>query len=107
MPTKRTIADDNSHLSDDALRRRAYELWEADGRPEGRSDHYWHLASAEARQRFVEKTADAVARIAKGRNPHDPPPALKAKLKAKPKSDEAKPAKKADTKPRAAVQKGP
>ena len=25
------------------IRERAYQLWQADG-PEGKSDHYWHLA---------------------------------------------------------------
>jgi hypothetical protein len=26
------------------IRHRAYLLWEADGRPEGRDDEYWHRA---------------------------------------------------------------
>jgi Protein of unknown function (DUF2934) len=29
---------------EDAIRRRAYALWEADGRPHGRDDEYWHRA---------------------------------------------------------------
>lgn len=29
-----------------AIRHRAYLLWEADGRPEGRAEHYWQLAQA-------------------------------------------------------------
>ncbi len=29
------------------VRRRAYELWECAGRPEGRSDAFWHAARAE------------------------------------------------------------
>lgn len=29
---------------DEQIRTRAYELWEADGRPEGRADDYWHRA---------------------------------------------------------------
>lgn len=37
----------DSALSEDAIRYRAYLLWEADGRPEGRSEHYWHLASSQ------------------------------------------------------------
>ncbi len=41
MPTKFKTDD----LSDDAIRQRAYLLWEADGRPDGRADHYWWLAS--------------------------------------------------------------
>jgi Protein of unknown function (DUF2934) len=26
------------------IREKAYELWEADGSPQGRSDEYWHRA---------------------------------------------------------------
>lgn len=26
------------------IREKAYELWQADGAPEGKSDHYWHRA---------------------------------------------------------------
>lgn len=32
---------------EDAIRRRAYELWEQAGRPEGRSDEFWHAARDE------------------------------------------------------------
>lgn len=35
-------------VSEDAIRTRAYLLWEADGRPFGRDAHYWGLALAEA-----------------------------------------------------------
>jgi hypothetical protein len=30
-----------------AIAKRAYELWEADGRPHGRSDEYWIQAERE------------------------------------------------------------
>jgi hypothetical protein len=26
------------------IRERAYQLWEADGAPEGKAEHYWHRA---------------------------------------------------------------
>lgn len=32
---------------EDAIRRRAYELWEAEGRPEGRTDEFWYRAEEE------------------------------------------------------------
>jgi hypothetical protein len=32
---------------EEAIRRRAYELWEHAGSPEGRSDDFWHMARAE------------------------------------------------------------
>ena len=32
---------------EEAIRRRAYELWEHAGKPEGRSEEFWHAARAE------------------------------------------------------------
>jgi hypothetical protein len=32
---------------EEAIRRRAYELWEHAGRPDGRSDEFWHAARLE------------------------------------------------------------
>ena len=32
---------------EDQMRRRAYELWEADGRPHGQDQQYWFRAMAE------------------------------------------------------------
>lgn len=34
--------------TDAAIRARAYHLWETDGRPDGRAEHYWHMAKSEA-----------------------------------------------------------
>ena len=36
-------------VSEDQIRQKAYELWEADGRPEGRDEDYW-FRSAHALQ---------------------------------------------------------
>jgi hypothetical protein len=44
MPSKSTTT---SPISDDAVRTRAYLMWEADGRPWGRDEHYWKLALSE------------------------------------------------------------
>jgi hypothetical protein len=44
MPEK---AMTTAAVSEDAVRTRAYLMWEADGRPFGRDDHYWGLATAE------------------------------------------------------------
>jgi hypothetical protein len=44
MPEK---AMTTAAVSEDAVRTRAYLMWEADGRPFGRDDHYWSLATAE------------------------------------------------------------
>src|SRR5262245_16095472 len=44
--------EDRADVTDeDAIRRRAYALWEADGRPDGRNDEYWHRAESELRGR--------------------------------------------------------
>lgn len=59
MPTKATDTTPVT-VSEDAIRQRAYFLWEADGRPDGRGDHYWHLATEEA-QRAATKPVKAAA----------------------------------------------
>ena len=82
MPDKSDAPDTAAHLTDDALRQRAYQLWEADGRPEGRGDHYWHLAHDEAHRMMVEDTATRTAKITKGKNPLEMPPEVKAGQKA-------------------------
>ena len=41
MPSKSTTTP-----TDDAVRNRAYLMWEADGRPDGFAEHYWGAASA-------------------------------------------------------------
>ncbi|WP_428028999.1 DUF2934 domain-containing protein [Ancylobacter sp.] len=40
-------------MSEEDIRARAHRLWEADGRPDGHSDHYWFRA----RQMLVEEGA--------------------------------------------------
>ncbi|OEO30016.1 hypothetical protein VW23_023290 [Devosia insulae DS-56] len=111
MPAKSKPADSAAMVSEDAVRQRAYYLWEADGRPEGKHDHYWTLAHQEATKAFAEATANGVAKAGKGKSPGAIPAAVKSKppKEAKPvkvkaaKAAEAKPTKKAATKPRAAV----
>lgn len=77
MPSKSIAA---SVPSEDAIRTRAYLLWEADGRPFGRDDHYWGLA-------LSEMTAPAKRAAASIR------PVAEKKAKAKPPAKAAKPAK--------------
>jgi hypothetical protein len=36
--------DDSDEAAQHRIRERAYHLWEADGRPEGRADEYWERA---------------------------------------------------------------
>lgn len=96
-------------INEDAIRQRAYYLWEADGRPDGKHDHYWAKAHHEATKALAKMTANGVAKATKGKNPSAIPAAVKSAKPAKPvklkAAAEAKPAKKADTKPRAAVPK--
>jgi Protein of unknown function (DUF2934) len=42
---------------EEAIRRRAYELWEQAGMPDGRSDEFWHAARLEldAKETIEEK----------------------------------------------------
>ena len=37
-------------MNDDKIRQRAHQLWEEQGRPEGKQDEHWHQASLEAAQ---------------------------------------------------------
>ena len=82
--------------SEDAIRQRAYLMWEADGKPDGMSDHYWHRASEQPDESARSKVKATVAKAAaalKGANPAETKPskALKAKAAAsKPKAAAAK-----------------
>ena len=116
VPNKSKPADSGSTaalVSEDAIRQRAYFLWEADGRPDGAHDHYWNRAHAEATEAFVAATSNGVAKATKGKTANAAPAAVKATKAtkdkvakaSKPKAvkvAEAKPVKKA-SKPRAAV----
>lgn len=109
MPAKSKPSDSTASVSEDAIRQRAYYLWEADGRPDGKHDHYWAQAHEEATKAYVKATANGVAKATKGKNPSAMPAAVKSAKppkEAKPvkaKAVDSKPAKKAATKPRAAV----
>ena len=35
--------------SEEEIRKRAHQLWEKNGKPEGREDEFWHLAEHELR----------------------------------------------------------
>jgi hypothetical protein len=41
------MATDNDEDRNQRIQRRAYELWEAAGRPEGQDDHFWYMAERE------------------------------------------------------------
>jgi hypothetical protein len=46
---------------EEAIRRRAYELWEHAGMPEGRSDEFWHAARLElGANETMEEKIDAL-----------------------------------------------
>jgi hypothetical protein len=47
---------------EDRIRRRAYHLWEEAGRPEGRSDEFWHAARAEIAEEEALEAAPAIPR---------------------------------------------
>ncbi|MDX6767104.1 MAG: DUF2934 domain-containing protein [Candidatus Methylacidiphilales bacterium] len=94
MPTKAKAS--SVPLSDDAIRHRAYLLWEADGRPDGQAEHYWMKASEPApdvaakpkAKATAKKTAEALKSArprGKAVSPAEPAPLkLVAKAKATP-----------------------
>jgi hypothetical protein len=57
MPANQTTTP----LSEDAVRTRAYLMWEADGRPFGQAEHYWHLALSEINAGGTAKPRRAAA----------------------------------------------
>lgn len=88
MPTK---AKSTTPISEDAIRHRAYLLWEADGRPEGMADHYWIKASQPAPDVSVKQKVKAVAAktaaalksvVPKGKSAEPAPAKAKAPAKA-------------------------
>jgi len=95
LPTKAKSTP--APLSEDAIRDRAYLMWEADGRPEGMADHYWMKAAApdvsakpKAKATAVKTAAALKSAKPKGKpvNPAEvAPPKAKAasKAEAKPK----------------------
>lgn len=87
----------NSQLNEDAIRERAYLLWEADGGPHGKPDEYWYRAAAET------AITEPTPRTAK---PAAPKATKTARLELKAPKRKDKPAKaKPAAKPRAAVPK--
>lgn len=76
MPAKSKSTSPQSAVDPDAaIRARAYLLWEADGRPDGRAEHYWQLAQA--------APAPARPKRANGAKAAAPEPEKKLRKKAK------------------------
>ncbi|WP_087633584.1 DUF2934 domain-containing protein [Caballeronia telluris] len=57
----------DSTFSEESIRHLAYLLWEADSRPDGRDEHYWHLATT-ATNGFVALPARRARLLAVGRS---------------------------------------
>lgn len=93
--------------SNDAIRQRAYQLWEADGRPDGKAEYYWNVAAAEAakpaKAATKPKAAATKAPKAKAAGAPKKPKVKEAAASKKAAKKIEAPAKKAATKPRAAV----
>ena len=58
---------------EEKIRERAYELWEEDGRPDGRSDEYWNRAAREIDGQSGESHEDQEARQAMRQEPSPVP----------------------------------
>ena len=48
-------------LSQEKIQVRAYELWEQEGRPDGRAEEFWHRASSELSTNGAPKKASKPA----------------------------------------------
>ncbi|WP_305096366.1 DUF2934 domain-containing protein [Croceibacterium aestuarii] len=69
---------------DKRIQERAYEIWESEGRPEGRQEEHWQQARAEFADAKAESTAGKRGRAAKV-------PGQIARASTKPKSSSDKP----------------
>ncbi|HSK39674.1 MAG TPA: DUF2934 domain-containing protein [Arenibaculum sp.] len=69
-------------FSEDRIRRRAYEIWEREGRPDGRHELHWTLAiedlARDAAVRVEIETVDAVDPHTRLAEVHILPPAREA-----------------------------
>lgn len=75
---------------DPKVSRKAYEIWEAEGRPHGRDQEHWHRARAEVDAEKPAKPKRATAKPAAAKPAAAKPAAAKAK--PAPKKPAAKPA---------------
>jgi hypothetical protein len=57
------------------IRQRAYEIWEDEGRPEGRARIHWLRAEAEFRERLCANRPDPGSRLRLQKSYEPPPPA--------------------------------
>lgn len=53
------MAADARTIAEDAIRRRAYQLWQEEGQPEGRHDEHWRQAREELWREFQQATEHA------------------------------------------------
>ncbi|NYZ17321.1 DUF2934 domain-containing protein [Azospirillum sp. RWY-5-1] len=53
-------------MDDTRIRDRAYELWESEGRPDGRHEEHWHQARRELDGEGASSAADSAADSAPG-----------------------------------------
>lgn len=65
------------------IRARAYEIWENEGRPQGREAQHWEQARQEYQQ-SANETAPAASETIPGVKPGSPPPASVSPRKVRP-----------------------
>lgn len=58
MPSKSKAPPDGAGF-EDAVRQRAYYLWEAEGRPDGQADRFWLMAAAAVNDSAAKRAAAA------------------------------------------------
>jgi len=54
---------ENKSSNEEQVRKRAYELWEQAGRPEGRNDEFWNQAEMETEissKNYSDKSPDKI-----------------------------------------------
>ena len=63
-----------SSPNSDRIQKRAYEIWEREGRPHGRDEHHWHVAAREIEREdsAAPGAASAKQKPAKGSGAEQP-----------------------------------
>jgi hypothetical protein len=87
-----------TQADDAAVREKAYLLWEADGRPEGRATEYWMRAKVAVSEKSqMDTLTKAPPRKSKGKSAEAAAPGATGKVKAAASKAKAAPAKSGKT----------
>lgn len=114
VPMQAIVREENTAMQPDEteIARTAHEMWEADGRPDGKAEEHWHRARAHLSARHAAAvaepdTAPAVVETQPDAVIPDAPAEVEAKVEAEPAPRPAPHPRKTATKAKAEAEKKP